>query len=443
MILDAGYQQALAQVGDEFRDGLVELIATRDTLSDDSGAHAEWEPLPHQIPPNEDWDVWGMMAGRGAGKTDAGAEYVMKHCREYGRDARVGVGAPTLTDVRMTCFEGPSGILAHARPGEIVEYNRTFLQITLNTGAKIRGIGSEIPNRWRGPNWSLVWADELAAWNEESWHHARFGLRLGPAVAIFTTTPKNRAFIRELMEDEKVAITSATTYDNPHLAARAIRALKARYENTSLGRQELLALIEDSAEGALWDRDMIRRIDSTNHDRLFRIVVAIDPAVSTNKSSAETGIMVVAKTFSGRGLVLADLSGKYSPQGWGQAAVTAYRGWRADAIIGEVNNGGDLVESNIRAVDPHANFRKVHASRGKAKRAEPVVSLYERELVDHVGVHDVLEDQMCLWEPEDPNAMPCDRLDAMVWGMTDLFIEELKAPAVAPVNAGRKTSRWL
>ncbi len=202
------------------------------------------------------------------------------------------------------------------------------------------------------------------------------------------------------------------------------------------------SLIEDSAEGALWTRDMIYRVDAANHERLVRVVVAIDPAVSASKTSSETGIVVVARTNRGRGLVLADISGKYTPQGWGQAAVTAYKGWRADAIIGEVNNGGDLVESNIRAIDPYANFRKVHASRGKEKRAEPIVSLYEREMIDHVGVHEDLENQMCLWEPNDPHAMPSDRMDALVWGLTDLFIEEIRIPVVAPIVSGKKKSVW-
>ena len=439
------YKTGKEELADFIHDQLEDAIEEAE-LAKDYHVKDDWQPLPHQIRPEGDWDIWGLLGGRGAGKTELGSREVLSHLRQYKSKARVGIGAPTLSDVRKTLIEGTSGILAHAAPNEIIDYNRTLLTLGHRSGGVVIGMGSEQPDRWRGPNWTMLWADELSSWNPESWHQARFGLRIGPAYGLFTTTPKNRPLLRELMEEEGTVLTHATTYDNPYLAARAVRALTARYGGTALGRQELEALLLDSADSALWTREMIdrSRVPFINIDRLYRIVVAVDPAVTSNPNSAETGIEVVGKDLHGQGYLLADLSLRGSPDVWAQQIVTAYKGWNADLVIGEVNNGGDLIESVLRAKDPHINYKSVHASRGKHIRAEPVSSLYERDMIHHVGADfGPLEDQLCLWEPHEPDATPNDRLDALVWGFTELFVDEIASPLIVPSIVGRKKSKWI
>lgn len=428
-------------------DTLEEQAAYVERMSGD--ASARWDPLPHQIAPPGEWDVWGIMAGRGAGKTHAGSHYVLDHLRKYGPEALVGIGGPTLLDVRLTLIEGPSGILSVAEPGEFDEdrdYNRTLLTLRHRDGGTIRGIGSERPERWRGPNFSLLWADELASWVSESWDLARFALRLGPAQALFTTTPKNRPFLRELIEEEGTVLSTATTYDNPHLSSRAVRALESRYGGTRLGKQELLAELLSDAEGALWKRWMIdnNRVQQLPEGvSLLRVVVAVDPAVSANKNSAETGIIIVGRGSDGHAYIMSDVSGLLPAAEWGRRVATNYKGWMADRVVGEVNNGGDLVEMNVKNHGSMINFHQVRASRGKAKRAEPAASLYERGLVHHVGEFPELEDQLCQWEPLEPDEIPCDRLDACVWGLTDLMIDHMGVPNLGNiVDINTKKSRF-
>lgn len=405
-----------------------------------------WDPLPHQIPPDpeqEDWDIWGMLGGRGAGKTEGGANYVLEHLRGNPQ-ARVGIGAPTIGDVRDICIEGPTGLLAHAHEDEFT-YNRTYLELRHEDGGTVKGLGSETADRWRGHNWTLLWADELASWNAAAWDMARMGLRLQEARAIFTTTPKNRPFLRELLAEAGTVIHHATTYDNPHLAARAVRALEARYKGTQLGRQELEALIVDAASGALWTREVVEEAQGILPGKvnLLKVVVGVDPAVSANEASNETGIVIAARGSDRRGYVLADLSCRKSAEGWGREVINAYKNFRAGRVVGEVNNGGDLVERNLRAIDPHVSFHAVRASRGKAVRAEPVASLYERGLITHCGSGLMeLEDQLCFWEPHEADMVPNDRLDALVWALSYLFIDEIATPDIATSKAGRRSSRW-
>ena len=405
----------------------------------------EWTLLPHQIPPEGDWDIWGMLGGRGAGKTKAGAKWSIDQLRGDPK-ARVGIGAPTFNDVRSIMIEGETGLLAVAEEGEFPYYNKSLMELHHRDGGLVKGMGSESADRWRGHNWSAIWADELASWNPEAWHMARMGLRLGEALAIFTTTPKNRPFIRELIEEEGTILTRATTYDNPHLAARALRALEARYKNTALGRQELEALFIDSAERALWNRDMIevdRVATIPEYVNLIRIIIGVDPAVTANPDSAETGIIVVGRGSNNHGYVMADFSIRGSPEAWGNKVDVAYKGFKASKVIGEVNNGGDLIERNLRVINPHISYESVRASRGKAKRAEPVSSLYERHIVHHVGVLGELEDQMCLWEPHEPDLMPSDRLDAVVWALSYLFIDQLVPVGFKLPTVGKSPSKWM
>lgn len=296
--------------------------------------------------------------------------------------------------------------------------------------------------------------DEPAAWRfPDAWDQMMFGLRLGdkPQV-VATTTPRATRFIKDLVKAKTTHVTRGTTYENQaNLAPTFLNEVVNKYEKTRLGRQELDGQILDDAEGALWKREpMIEALRVTAHPDLKRIVVGVDPSVhdgeSDNNSLAETGIIVVGRGVDDHGYVLDDASLSGSPYEWAREAVTAYHKHKADRIVAEANNGGALVEVNIRIVDRHVSYKAVHASRGKLTRAEPVSSLYEQGRAHHVGRCPDLEDQMCNWVP---GAKSPDRMDALVWAFTDLFIEKLPGGGVvipkktdAPRGPAPKTAWW-
>ena len=388
----------------------------------------QWEPLPHQIPPEGVWDVWLLLGGRGSGKTMAGTHYVLDHLKTFGRKARVGIGAPTIADARDVCAEGVTGLINLAP--EDFHYNRSLGEARHKDGGYVKFLGSEEPARWNGVQWSLLWADELALWNATSWHQAQFGLRLGDhPKAIVTTTPKNRQFVRTLSELPSTVTVKATTYDNPTLSASVQDRLRQQYGGTRIGLQEIMAEWLDDVPGALWVTSMIQNVQPEQVPTLDRVVVAIDPAVTSKAESDQTGIVVVGRASLDEFYVLADYSGKYSPDAWAAMAVNAYETHQADRIIGEVNNGGDMVEHTLRTVMPNAPYTGVHASRGKRMRAEPIAALYEQGKVFHVRGLEELESQMMSWTP-DSNKSP-DRLDALVWGMTELH------------QRGKPNVRWI
>ena len=387
-----------------------------------------WQPLPHQVPPPGEWYVWVLLGGRGSGKTMAGTHFVLDHLRSQGRKARVGIGAPTIADARDVCAEGVTGLISLA-PTEF-RYNRSMGEAHHKDGGYVKFMGSEEPARWNGPQWSLLWADELALWNEASWHQAQFGLRLGEHPrAIVTTTPKNRDFVRTLSELDSTATTRATTYDNPTLSEAVQERLRQQYGGTRIGRQEIMAEWLDDVPGALWQWSMIHSKPLLEIPALERIVVAIDPATTANKTSDDTGIMVVGRADTDEYYVLADYSGKYSPDAWAGKAIDAYETHKADRIIGEVNNGGDMVEHTLRTIRGSLPYTAVHATRGKRIRAEPIAALYEQGKVFHApGLND-LEEQLVSWTP-DSTGSP-DRLDALVWAMTELS------------QKGKPNIRWI
>ena len=387
-----------------------------------------WQPLPHQVPPPGEWYVWLLLGGRGSGKTMAGTHFVLDHLRSQGRKARVGIGAPTIADARDVCAEGVTGLISLA-PTEF-RYNRSMGEAHHKDGGYVKFMGSEEPARWNGPQWSLLWADELALWNEASWHQAQFGLRLGEHPrAIVTTTPKNRDFVRTLSELDSTATTRATTYDNPTLSEAVQERLRQQYGGTRIGRQEIMAEWLDDVPGALWQWSMIHSKPLLEIPALERIVVAIVPATTANKTSDDTGIMVVGRADTDEYYVLADYSGKYSPDAWAGKAIDAYETHKADRIIGEVNNGGDMVELTLRTIRGSLPYTAVHATRGKRIRAEPIAALYEQGKVFHApGLND-LEEQLVSWTP-DSTGSP-DRLDALVWAMTELS------------QKGKPNIRWI
>lgn len=375
-----------------------------------------------QLPPPGDWRYWVIVAGRGFGKTRTGAEWVRSQVQHYPMVNLIGA---TADDARDIMIEGESGLLAICPDDERPEYKPSKRRLEWPNGARSLIFTADEPERLRGKQHMKLWADELAAWRyPEAWAQAMLGLRLGNnPQACVTTTPRPTKMVLSLLNHPKATITTGTTYENrANLAEDWFDDIITQYEGTRLGRQELLAEILTDVQGALWRRDQIDalRVLKAPVD-LHRIVVAIDPAVSAGEGSNETGIVVSAVGGRDRhGYVLEDLTLKGTPDDWARRAVNAYYRWNADRIIAEVNNGGDMVEHTIRMVDRQVSFRQVRASRGKTTRAEPISALYEQGRVHHVGEFAKLEDQLCTWVQGDKSP---DRLDALVWGLTDLMLK--------------------
>ena len=368
------------------------------------------------------------MAGRGWGKTRTGAADAMLYALRN-PEVQVAVITPTFGDIRRVAFGGVSGILKTLPQGCMLEgrgqgYNSSASEIRLFNGSKIFGFSATEPDRLRGPQFHRAWCDELAAWRyPETFDQLMFALRLGDnPQCVITTTPRPTPLIRKLLDRDDVRVTTGSTFENEaNLAESTLAMLKEKYEGTTLGRQELYAEVLDNLEGALWNNKMIdeARLPKDSQIEFTKIVVALDPAVTANDDSDETGIVVVGKDQQNKYYLLDDKSGKYSPDEWGRLSVELYYTWEANLIVAEVNNGGDLVERLIRSIDTSCRYRSVHASRGKMLRAEPISALYEQGKVHHLGVFPELENQMCTYTGDRPKPSP-DRLDALVWGLTEI-----------------------
>jgi phage terminase large subunit-like protein len=392
----------------------------------------EWRGMwarPSQIQPEGDWVHWLLLAGRGYGKTRTGAETVREWAREK-LPAPIHLIAPTAADIRKVMIEGPSGLLACYPPEDHPRYEPSKGHlITWPNGNIGYAFSADEPERLRGPQCCRYWADEICAWRfaEEAWDNLMFGFRIGDELrGVITSTPKPTDHLRRLMRQPDVRITRGTTYENRgNLSPQFFAHVISKYEGTRIGRQELMAEVLSDLQGALWKQSMIDalriRRDEVRWDLLQRVVIAIDPAVTATEGSDETGIIVAGLTVSGHALVLDDLTAVESPLGWARIAVSAYQTRRADRIVGEVNNGGDLIEANLRAVGAHVAYRSVWASKGKAVRAEPVAALYERGLVHHVGAFADLESELTTYVPGQPGQRSPNRMDALVWAMTELF----------------------
>ncbi len=377
-----------------------------------------------QIAPPGDWSVWLLMAGRGFGKTRTGAEWVRARV-ESGTSGRIALVARTPADVRDVMIEGDSGLLNICPPSNRPKYEPTKRRLTWPNGAFALAFSSHEPDQLRGPQFDAAWCDELATWEypRETWDNLAFGLRLGTSPqCVVTTTPRPIELLRELMDREDVHVTRGSTYENRRfLASSFIRQIERRYQGTDTGRQEIFAELLEEAEGALWRRDWISHTETVPD--LNRIVVAIDPAMSSRPDSAETGIIVAGTDEDLRGYVLEDGSGRMSPNEWARRAIDLYDRHAASRIIGERNNGGDLVGTVLRTASEGRSLpiRLVTASVGKHARAEPVAALYQQGRVLHVGSFSQLEDQLCTWEPG--SAPSPDRMDALVWALSDLITD--------------------
>lgn len=398
-------------------------------LSELEAAHLlhDWRfwARPEQMPPQAPWETWLVLAGRGFGKTRTGAEWVRAEA-ESGRRRRIALVGPTLRDVKKTMVEGEAGVISISPPWFRPLFVKSELRLVWPNGVVADLYSAERPDRLRGPNHDAAWADELAAWtHEETWDNLELTLRGGSdPKRVVTTTPKPRQMLKRLIADPTTLVTRGSTQANAdNLAKGYVTRLERRYAGTRLGRQELDAEMLEDAEGALWNLKRLDQLRVAVPPGLKRVVVAIDPAVSTGSRSAETGIVVAGLGDDGSGYVLKDLSGRHRPEEWAERAIAAFRAHRADRVVGEVNNGGDLVEATLRAVDPRIPFRAVSASRGKRVRAEPIAALYEQGRVRHVGALPKLEDQMVSWAPGEDTGSP-DRVDALVWALTELMLAE-------------------
>lgn len=392
-------------------------------------ARVQWQSKQarsNQLPPETNWKTWLILSGRGWGKTRTGSEWIVWQALNNPK-TRWAVVAATSADVTDTCFEGESGIISVlTRYGIYNEdsYNRTRSAYTLPNGSRIKGFSAEKPDRLRGPQHHGAWCDELAAWEyPETWDQLQFGLRLGEhPQCVVTTTPRPTKIIKELIKDSDNIVTRGSTYENAdNLAASTLLTLQAKYESTRLGRQELFGEILDDNPGALWNRNNLEatRIKPADVPTLVRVVVGVDPAVTNTDESDSTGIVVAGMSGDGQYYVLADDTIKASPQVWAEKAIASFEQHKADRIIAEVNNGGDLVVHLLQQVKATVPVKKVTASRGKQVRAEPIAALFEQGRAHLVGYYPELEDQLCEWEPGTNMSSP-DRMDAMVWALTEL-----------------------
>jgi len=381
---------------------------------------------PKQLPPNWDWYVWLLLSGRGGGKTRTGAELTLKWAKEgFSPIALVG---QTKADVRDTMVEvGDSALLNISPPWFRPEYESSKRRLTFPNGVLAIIYSGDEPDQLRGPQHAKAWVDELAKFKypQDTWDNLMFGLRIGSKPqAVVTTTPRPIKTIKDLITDERTAVTRGHTLENKaNLAPDFLNYILRKYEGTRLGRQELAGEILDDNPDALWQRTRIDELRVKKHPDLIRVVVGVDPAATAKEESAETGIIVAGIAKVGdtmHGYILDDLTIKGTPDQWASAVVTGYYRAKADKIVGEVNNGGDMVEYTVRTVDKNVSFKSVHASRGKYTRAEPVSALYEQGRIHHVGFFPDLEDQLCEWAPGDTSP---DRLDALVWAITELMLE--------------------
>ncbi|GGB50904.1 DNA-packaging protein [Roseibium aquae] len=395
----------------------------------------------HQLAPVGDWSLWLLMGGRGAGKTRAGAEWTRAEASPAsGRTpgcGRIALVGETYADVREVMIEGVSGLLSvhprRDRPTWIASRRR----LEWPNGAVAQAFSSEDPEALRGPQFDLAWCDELAKWRnaEETFDMLQFGLRLGSRPRqLVTTTPRPIPLLKKLMGLGSTVISHAPTKANAfNLAPSFLETVVARYAGTRLGRQELDGQLIEDRPDALWSREGLEacRVGQPPAD-LVRVVIAIDPPASSTRTSDACGIIAAGLGADGRAYVLADRSKRPArPSDWASAAIGLWHGLSADCLIAEVNQGGDMVAEVIAKADPSVPVKTVRATRSKHARAEPVAMLYDQGRVAHVGAFPELEDEMADFSPSGlSNGRSPDRLDALVWAVSELMLGPRATPRV-------------
>ena len=394
---------------------------------------------PNQLEPEVQWSVWMMLAGRGFGKTRAGAEWVRAAAcgatpLAAGKHHRFAIVAETSADARDVLVEGDSGILSVHHPDFRPNYEPSKRRLTWPNGAVGTLYNATEPDQLRGPQHDAAWCDELAKWQyvRETWDQLQFGMRLGEhPQQVITTTPRPIPLIKEIMAMPTTQVTRGTTMDNAaNLAPSFMQQIVERYQGTRLGRQELNAEILDDVPGALWTRAMLDAQRKPEAPEMVRVVVGVDPSgTSGNDEGDDIGIVIAGRGVDGRGYVLADFTCQMSPDGWARRSIDAYHLHKADRIVAERNFGGAMVEAVIRSADRAVAYKEVTASRGKVARAEPVSALFEQGRVSIVGSLPELEDELCLMTANgfmgdgSPN-----RVDALVWALTEVMLS-WQAPA--------------
>lgn len=402
--------------------------------------HWQFWARPAQIAPPGDWRIWLIMAGRGFGKTRAGAEWV-RAIGETLPDARIALVAANLAEARSVMVEGQSGLLAIAPDATRPHWEPSLRRLRWPGGAQAMLFSAAEPESLRGPEHSHAWCDEIAKWDNASgramaaWDNLQLGLRVGPLPQIAaTTTPRAVPMVRHLLADPGVVVGRGSSHANrANLPPAFLDAVQRHYGGTALGRQELDGELLDDIEGALWSRSLIEACRTRWSAQGFaRVVIGVDPPAGSSGDAC--GIIVCALLDDGRAAVLADSSvERVSPEGWARAVARASEQWNADRIIAEVNQGGEMVGAVLRASNIALPVRLVHASRGKVARAEPVAALYEAGRVIHCGTFARLEDEMCGLmtggEYQGPGRSP-DRADALVWALTELMLGRRGTPRI-------------
>lgn len=399
--------------------------------------YARWRAWAHggQIAPPGDWRIWLIRAGRGFGKTRAGSEWMNEQARHM-PDGRFALVGATLDEVRRVMIEGRSGLIATARADRRPVWRASGRELRFPSGAIAFAYSADSPEGLRGPEHHLAWCDELGKWGrggEAAWDNLAMGLRLGerPRVLV-TTTPRQTPLMRRVMALPGVIETRGRTRDNPHLPASFVAAMEAEYGGTRLGRQELDGELIDDVAGALWTRATIEACRGRKPRNVVRVVVGVDPPASADGDAC--GIVAVALDAADVGHVLEDASAAgLSPEGWAHAVAKCAARHGADKVVAEKNQGGDMVRSVLRAADVAMPVKLVHASRGKAARAEPVATLYEAGRVKHARRFPALEDELCGLTAgggyEGPGRSP-DRADALVWALTELMLGRRRGAGV-------------
>lgn len=400
-------------------------------------------------PPGWNWDVWFMMCGRGTGKTRTGSNFMRKVANRVPRIALIGRRGP---DVRQVMIEGPSGLIsACEKAGETYDWKPALKEFTFQNGAQAFGFSAEEPATLRGPEFGAAWLDEPShmAQIEEVWSNLNLGLRIkglpGGAKILCTSTPLPNDWTKEISQEEGTVLVRVPTSRNLHnLDESYKRRVVNKLMGTREGRQELDGEILEDVEGALWKGSYIRRSEGVTYEEMERIVIAIDPAGTSNRKSDLTGIVAVGR-IGELGYVLGDESGQYSPASWASAAIRLYENLKADVIIVETNFGGEMVRRNLESAGFKGKIIESRAVRGKQTRAEPVVALYERKLISHIDIFQKLENEMLTWVPgtgPSPN-----RVDALVWGFSELFKNTGEAtfssPRDLPMGGGPRVSPRL
>lgn len=395
--------------------------------------------LPHQLPPEGDWKTWVVMGGRGAGKTRAGTEWVRAQVEgsgplDDGRARHVALVGETYDQARDVMVMGDSGILACSPEDRRPKWLAEKRKLVWPNGAEAKVFSAHDFEALRGPQFDAAWVDELGKWSraEEAWDMLQFALRLGEnPQQVVTTTPRNIPVLKRILGSKSTVVTQAATAENrANLAASFLEEVDAQFGGTQLGRQELDGLLIEELEGALWTRAMLAGAGDLPAKPPERVVVAVDPPVSSKASSDACGIVVAGVTFGAakrdwQAVVLEDASlARATPLEWATRAVEMYRKYEADRIVAEVNQGGDLVEEMVRHVERTVSYRAVHARRGKVTRAEPVAALYEQGRVAHMrGLGDLEEQMLLMVRSGYAGSGSPDRVDALVWALTDLVVQ--------------------